>query len=164
MFVKLSARVWGPVFWNLLFDIAHHFRGYNAENPLKDTELFDFFAGVKNILPCGKCRKHYEKFWLSVQDSQRKCCADIGLEFLFPLKNAVNRRLGSPELSCQAYLEKRSNFPYTGNGLSVAALLDYLCKVVENDPTERSRSPLNNHWCKLTRELVRQIPGYGVVI
>ena len=51
--------IWGPPFWHVLHTISFNY-------PIKPTKenkdnYLEYFTSLKNILPCGNCRKNYEQ-------------------------------------------------------------------------------------------------------
>ena len=118
----MDPEIWGPVFWDLLFDIAH------SNIPLTKAHLANkikkFFNDTQYFLPCIGCRNHYCSYLKQCCSNEiSSSCDDIGLYFLFPLKNSVNRRLEKKELPCEMYLERRKLFPVRGSLAAVQTLL-----------------------------------------
>ena len=139
----MDPKIWGAVFWNLLFDVAHWAQKKNAmEN---DENVDFFFKNVENVLPCAACRRHYRQYLEMC--CTIKQCSDIGLEFLFPLKNAVNRLLQKKEMSRDTYIAIRNNFPMRSSGESVKNLLTLIISTPQS----------NLEWCKKTSILFETI-------
>lgn len=128
----MDPEIWGPVFWDLLFDIAHHY----YQRP-EVEHITKFFNDTQYFLPCGGCRDHYRSYLDQCFDRElSSSCEDMGLHFLFPLKNSVNRRLEKREISCQLYLERRRLFPVRGSVAAVRQLLDLIGEKVTHELAE----------------------------
>lgn len=149
----MDPKIWGAVVWNLLFDVAHWTQKKYAGNSLEATENDEnvdfFFKNVENILPCAACRSHYRQY-LEMCCSIKQC-SDIGLEFLFPLKNAVNRLLQKKEMSRDTYIAIRNIFPIRSSGESVKNLLALLLDLQSGDLQSTTQ------WCKKTSILFETI-------
>lgn len=55
----MNQNIWGPEMWTCLHTISLNY-------PLKPTyqdklDYYKFFYALKNVLPCGWCRKNYER-------------------------------------------------------------------------------------------------------
>lgn len=139
----INPEIWGPIFWNMLFDIAH------ARIGTVDSNLIAFFTRATDYLPCIKCRIHYKSFIDNCCDLRRSPeCTDLGLHFLYPLKNSINRKLNKAELPVSKYLEKRKWFPKTGNWKSIETLLISICN---------QEFAGANQWCTEAENLYKSI-------
>ena len=88
---------WGSQAWTFLHAITYVY----PENPTDSDKKthYDFFMGLKNVIPCMKCRRHYEKhinelpikFYLNSRDSL--------IDWLYKIHNKVNVSLGKPEFN-----------------------------------------------------------------
>lgn len=116
----IDPAIWGPVFWDMLFDAAHLAMDPTVREKHMD-DFVAFFTKAQLFFPCIGCRKHYEAYL--DQCCEPLSCADLGQEFLFPLKNSVNRKLGRPELSRETYITRRQEYPFRGNQDAVRRLL-----------------------------------------
>lgn len=148
----MDAQIWGPVFWNLLFDVAHFYRGNYSEL------VGDFFLKTKYVLPCETCRKHYDRF--VGKDIQHR--EDIGLDILYPLRNEINFRLLKPTLPLKTYRTRREFFPLVGNYFVLKNIFKIIWKTVifidVTYPQTQARE-----WCMLAVTVTQSIPGYGFV-
>jgi hypothetical protein len=55
----MMTPIWGPALWHTLHTISFNY-------PVKPTteqkeQYYNFFIGLKNVLPCGACRENYAK-------------------------------------------------------------------------------------------------------
>ncbi len=157
---KMKATIWGESFWNLMFDIAHFY--INCGCSLTKKKLLQFYEMCAFVLPCESCRKHYVKYSRNSDYFNKQTCklskTDIGIHFLFPLKNAINRRLGKPEMQCKTYIEKRKLFPFLGS----YKILETLFEIIENELQHDVKlSPQRVvEWRSITLSLVEKIPNY----
>ena len=55
----MMTSIWGPTLWHSLHTISFNYPVNPTEEQKKN--YYDFFIGLKNILPCGACRINYEK-------------------------------------------------------------------------------------------------------
>ena len=153
----MVAEIWGPMFWNLLFDVAHFYRSANDNTVSKDVAYF--FNLTQFVLPCENCRKHYSEFLLSC-DKDLCRCPDIGREFLFPVKRQINFRLLKPNISLKTYETRRQHFTLSGNGYALEKLILLLQKKMLKKDVTMSKEKIDE-WCAVTRKIVQEIPGYG---
>ena len=153
----MKPDIWGPAMWNFLFDIAHFYRGTPDADTRTSLEIF--FEYLQYILPCAECRKHSRIFY-AMNCSIPRCGEDYGLYMLYPLKNAVNRRLGKEELSIITYLERRVTMPLTGSSLT----LFFICKILWTLEVSRDITidqDKAHRWCTEAHKLATRIPSYG---
>jgi len=106
--MDVDPEIWGPFFWELLFNVAHKMLD-KTRCAAAGNDFSTFFKLANRFIPCDGCREHYEDFLARCCEPLE--CGDIGQEFLFPLKNSVNRKLGKPELGRDIYLKRRENYP-----------------------------------------------------
>ena len=56
---KISIESWGRAGWTFLKSIALMYPEHPTEDEKK--QYYDFFKAIAYILPCVKCRKHYDE-------------------------------------------------------------------------------------------------------
>lgn len=58
---SISPSIWGHAGWKFLFSMAYV---YPEQDPDVTTmnNYFIYFAHLKHMLPCQKCRKHYSEY------------------------------------------------------------------------------------------------------
>lgn len=56
----MNPEIWGPPFWFVLHSVSINY----PDNPnyLDKQQHFLFFQSLKQVLPCHKCRIHYDKY------------------------------------------------------------------------------------------------------
>ena len=80
---------WGPHSWIFLHTITFNYPINPSEN--EKINYKEFFNSLKNILPCPKCRIHYEK---NIQKFPIKLNSRIDLiHWLIKIHNEVNKSL-----------------------------------------------------------------------
>jgi hypothetical protein len=82
-FDSINSKYWGKHGWIFLNSIALTYDGSNKEEYLK------FFNQLQYVLPCKKCREHYKKNILTLNNSvlQNK---DTLLKWLIDIRNSIN--------------------------------------------------------------------------
>lgn len=158
---KMRATIWGESFWNLMFDIAHYY--LTRRNPLVNKQLIKFYELCAFVLPCHTCRKHYTKYTRNCdyfrKETRKLSKTDIGLHFLFPLKNLINKRLGKIEMLCKTYIKKRKHFPIMGSFKILESLFSILEQELTHDVTLSPQRVVE--WRSVTLSLVEPIPNYS---
>lgn len=156
----MEAEIWGPMFWNLLFDVAHYWSFLSNERA--PETVHSFFKLTQFVLPCVTCRNHYSEYLDLCGDSLDRC-RDIGLNFLYPLRCQVNFRLLKPNVTLKVYKTRRIHFPLTGNAYALQNLIYLLEKKIPKvDPTVDTKN-LGN-WCSLAVAITAPIKGYGKAV
>ena len=95
---------WGPIVWKILHGLAE-VSGKQTLDTLQSDERrlwVSLLKGVRDMLPCNKCREHYA-FWISsnpIDDLASIPYTEFGTRirtWLHILHNNVNTRLGKSE-------------------------------------------------------------------
>lgn len=104
----MMTRWWGPFFWASMHSVA---MGYPI-NPTKKQkkEYKSYFVSIKNVLPCGLCRKSFSKFLkeLPLNDKVLKNRKNL---FIWTCKihNKVNKKLSCKQFN-RKQMEKKYKF------------------------------------------------------
>lgn len=82
-------NIWGPSMWNAIGAIA---LSYSEEPTMKEQQdMMIFLKSLKNVLPCHKCREHYEenleKFPLTEALGSR---SDF-IKWIIDVRNSINK-------------------------------------------------------------------------
>ena len=105
MLDNLSPRIWGDTFWKTGYLITYVYPA-NPTNEDKNT-VVNFFNQFKKILPCEKCRNHYEihlqKFPLNDKSLANKYSLMV---WLLNMHNEVNKSLGKKILTLNEIYDK----------------------------------------------------------
>ena len=83
----MNNNIWGPSAWLFLHSITFQ---YPEEPTMADKENYkQFFNSLQNILPCPKCRDHYQK---NIQDFPIQLNSrDELIQWLINIHNNVNQ-------------------------------------------------------------------------
>jgi hypothetical protein len=97
----LSQNKWGPAAWFMLHSSTFNY-------PIKPTEkdkedYYNFFMSLKNILPCGYCRKNYERN-LAENPIKLNCRKDL-VCWLIDIHNEVNGKEGKRHYSYEEVMK-----------------------------------------------------------
>lgn len=153
----MDAQIWGPMFWDLLFDVAHFYK--DIEDSGDQADVAKFFNLTQYVLPCETCREHYREY-LGTCGTDLTKCRDIGKEFLYPVKRQINFRLLKPNISLKTYTTRRHYFTLNGNGFSVNKLVHLLeTKLVKRDVSLNTGKI--KEWCAVTERITQPMYGYG---
>lgn len=87
----MSTFIWGPLFWNLLTDMAIRMDGAShSHSSLTGVKYSAIWYALRDILPCKYCRQSYRKF--VNEDPPTKSY----IKWLWTLRNKVNLKLEKP--------------------------------------------------------------------
>ena len=83
----MNNNIWGPSAWLFLHSVTFQ---YPEEPTMADKENYKrFFNSLQNILPCPKCREHYQK---NIQDLPIQLNSrDELIQWLINIHNNVNK-------------------------------------------------------------------------
>ena len=83
----MNNNIWGPSAWLFLHSVTFQ---YPEEPTMEDKENYkQFFNSLQNILPCPKCRDHYQK---NIQDLPIQLNSrDELIQWLINIHNNVNK-------------------------------------------------------------------------
>jgi hypothetical protein len=96
----MLTSVWGPSLWHSLHTISFNYPVKPSKNEKK--HYFDFFMSLKNVLPCGYCRKNYIKNIKTIPLNMNTMKNRNTLsKWLYDLHEEINKMLG-----------KKSNLSY----------------------------------------------------
>ena len=97
----MATFIWGPLFWNLINDVAvlsdKHWKKWNKKQ--KDLTI-QFWNVFKFILPCKWCRESYTRFI----DQEPPFFPFV--DWIFHLHNKVNTKLEKPLLEYERFKRK----------------------------------------------------------
>lgn len=106
----MMTSIWGPAMWHFLHTMSFNY-------PIRPTEMEkksyrDFILSLKNILPCGKCRKNllnnFKKLPLTLNHMKSR---DTFSRYVFDLHEIINVMLCKPSnLSYDTVREKYEYF------------------------------------------------------
>tara|TARA_B100000902_G_scaffold366281_1_gene387924 strand:+ start:464 stop:934 length:471 start_codon:yes stop_codon:yes gene_type:complete len=90
----MDPTIWGPHFWYILHIITFNY----PDNPTEYQKraYHDFFTHLKEVIPCGNCRKHYSKYIGEYPLSPHLDSKVAIIKWLIQIHNFVNISLGKP--------------------------------------------------------------------
>lgn len=93
----MDTKAWGPPLWDSLFFIAH---GYQLNpHPDRVEQYNTFFQSLAGVLPCKYCRDSLTGFLKELNFKQYIKDGRGAMRFVYDLKNKVNQKLVTQELS-----------------------------------------------------------------
>ena len=117
----MNPSKWGSQAWTFLHAVTFVY----PENPTEaeKKQYYDFFMSLKNVIPCIKCRKHYEqhiselplRFHLETRDSL--------ISWLHKIHNKVNESLGKPQFDIKNIEEIFDKSCVTNTYLTISIIL-----------------------------------------
>ena len=104
----METSEWGPAAW--LFLHAATFGQNKIICPAQQKRVTDFFELLGYMLPCARCRKHYNDY-LEKHPVQAACRKDL-TRWLVDLHNDVNVRTNNPFVQHMEYREVEQVYAY----------------------------------------------------
>jgi len=95
--MRLPPSVWGPFFWHTMHITAMTYPtepSYAQKRAAKE-----FFESLAHIIPCPKCREHYQTHLQRMPISPHLDRRDDLFRWTVNVHNEVNKLLGKPERS-----------------------------------------------------------------
>lgn len=88
----MKTEIWGPYMWYILHTISFNY-------PIKPCEFDktshrEFIINIKNILPCEKCRRHFQSYLSTYPISPHLDTRASLIKWVIQVHNFVNERLG----------------------------------------------------------------------
>ena len=93
----MDPEIWGPHGWYFLHSITLAY----PDNPTNDDKMYhkNFFESLKNILPCEKCRNHYDQTLTTYPIEKHLENKESLFKWLVDVHNRVNIDNGKREYS-----------------------------------------------------------------
>ncbi len=106
----MLTSVWGPSMWLTLHTISFNYPVKPSKQQQQD--YYNYFLLVGKILPCGYCRKNYQKNLKSTNFSKNVFKDRNSLSrWVYKLHNHINMMLGKPKyLTYNAIRDRYENF------------------------------------------------------
>ena len=95
--MRLTPAVWGPFFWHTIHIIALSYPANPSYAHKRAAK--DFFEGLAHLIPCPKCREHYQIHLQKYPISPHLDRRDDIFRWSVNLHNEVNKSLGRPIIS-----------------------------------------------------------------
>lgn len=106
----MLTNVWGPGTWHFLHTMSFNY-------PVKPTheqkqQYRDFVLSLRNVLPCGKCRKNLVKnFAKHPLEMEHMASRETFSKYIYELHNVVNKMLHKPvNLSYEEVRDRYEHF------------------------------------------------------
>lgn len=140
----MDTYVWGRIIWPILEDVA--WGADTGRRPLiQDEELgnivADFFASLKDALPCGYCRESYTQFFETTKITTAISESNL-VGWVWLLHEMVNEKVGNCSLPLLKLKKRLMSWSQASSAMQV---WDVLFLVVYNMPyrpgTETNRIP-----------------------
>jgi hypothetical protein len=95
--MRLSPSVWGPFFWHTMHIVA---LSYPAEPSYAHKRAAkDFFESLGHLVPCPKCREHYQQHLQKMPIGPHLDRRDDLFRWTVNVHNEVNKLTGKPVVS-----------------------------------------------------------------
>ena len=99
MYKTPLSSVWGPYFWYVIHTVAFNY----PDNPTDFNKMSykNFFESFSNVLPCKKCREHYQTHLSRYPISPFLDSNMLLNKWVIDLHNIVNKSLNKPQFTYQ---------------------------------------------------------------
>jgi hypothetical protein len=87
-------NIWGPLYWYVIHTTALNYP--NNPSDFHKTAYKNFFESFANVLPCKKCREHYQTHISRYPISPFLDNNQLLNKWVIDLHNMVNQSLGKP--------------------------------------------------------------------
>ncbi len=98
----MDPEIWGPVAWKTFFLFSRNYPekiDINNKEHLKIMKSTEkFYKSLKDILPCKYCRESYKIYYSELDIKKYLSGRDKLTEWLYLLKDKVNKKLIAQEL------------------------------------------------------------------
>ena len=88
----MKPEVWGPHFWFVLHTISFNYP--TDPSDFQKTAYRQFFTDLKDVLPCEKCRRHYQTYLSSYPITPHLDSRASLIKWVIQVHNFVNENLG----------------------------------------------------------------------
>ena len=95
--MRLPPTVWGPCFWHTMHIIALSYPANPSYAHKRAAK--EFFEGLSHLIPCPKCREHYQTHLQKYPISPHLDRRDDIFRWTVNVHNEVNKSLGRPPVS-----------------------------------------------------------------
>ena len=98
MLNSINPKIWGNCYWKTLHIITYAY----PDNPTSDDikNMTAFFTDLSHVIPCEKCRKHYDDYLIKYPLSDNVMSSRGNLmKWLLDLHNNVNIMSSTKQLS-----------------------------------------------------------------
>lgn len=93
----MDPKIWGPHQWFMMHIISFT---YPEEPSPYDKRVYnDYFASLKNVLPCDACKKHYNTYFMQHPIGPHLDRRKDLIQWVIDIHNFVNKKTGKQELT-----------------------------------------------------------------
>lgn len=93
---NIKPYFWGPHYWKTIFSICASYPENPDSNFIRTVK--DYMLSLKNLLPCKLCRDSYIEYGMhidtNINDDNNYSSKDNFIEFIYKLRNKINKKLG----------------------------------------------------------------------
>jgi hypothetical protein len=93
---NIKPYFWGPHYWKTIFSICASYPENPESNFIRTVK--DYMLSLQNLLPCKLCRDSYieysKHFDTNINDDNNYSSKDNFIEFIYKLRNKINKKLG----------------------------------------------------------------------
>lgn len=124
----MDPKVWGPVFWSILFESCKYVDSYKNDTTINDNPVLyinEFLRLLSWVLPCSECRASFN---LIIQHFPPSKCSSY-LEWIWAVRNIVNQKLQCDKSSCidlSTFLWRAKSWKHFATPLTVKTMLKYI--------------------------------------
>lgn len=95
----MDPKIWGPHQWFMMHTISFT---YPEEPSPHDKRVYhDYYASLKDVLPCEACKRHYNTYFLQHPIGPHLDRRKDLIQWVVNIHNFVNKNLGKRELTVE---------------------------------------------------------------
>ena len=103
----MDPKIWGPHQWFMMHVISFT---YPDEPSPHDKRIYDdYYATLKDVLPCDACKKHYNTYFLQHPIGPHLDRRKDLIQWVINIHNFVNTRMGKREYSVEEVMHIYKN-------------------------------------------------------
>ena len=114
----MKPQFWGPQLWYILHIISFEYP--EIPNEITKRTYHDFYASLKDVLPCSECRRHYKEYLHTFPLTPHLDSRDTLIKWVHELHNIININTGKRSISLDEMIDIYSNL----NPISPFATID----------------------------------------
>lgn len=114
--INIDPDIWGPDFWHTIEAISC------TLIPKNKKAILNFFTSIKDVIPCEKCREHYQKYFDTNPIQEYMQNSLTLLLWVYKLKTQIKNRQEKEIISFEEWIN------YIVNKYDMPELLYYMAK------------------------------------
>ena len=103
----MDAKIWGPHQWFMMHIIS--FTYPEVPSPYDKRVYYDYYASLKEVLPCEACKRHYNTYFLQHPLGPHLDRRKDLIQWVIDIHNFVNTKMNRPEYSFHQVMEIYKN-------------------------------------------------------